>query len=527
MQTDVTDNSRGFTLYLLFTALVSGALVMMIEVMGSRVIGPFFGVSLFVWTSLITVTLIALAAGYAVGGHFVDRFVEPKYLYLIILLAGALTLLVPVLKAPIIQFSAPLGLRGGAFLSASLLFGPALFMLGCVSPFLVKIAARQLKNIGRVVGGLYALSTVGSTISTVATGFVLVAYLGVDKTFLAIGSMLVVLSVGYFVLFQKQWRALAAVLLPFVLYHPFEFTSKILSDGSELVKVHHEDSYYGSLKVVDSKNTNRHARYLMIDSLIQSVVDMDNGLSAAVYSYYMEFLSYLLNPGGQRCLAVGLGSGIIPSWFEQQGAVCDVVDIDPKVIEITKRFFDYTAKGESVAGDGRFFLAHTEHRYDYVILDAFSGESTPTHLVSIEALDLARQRLTPTGVVSINIIGDLKVDPFMTASIVKTVEQVFDQVEVYPAFNVEDSDGIGNIIIVAYQGVARTFAQIDKSRFVIHPHYDEMVRKQLGKRFYFPPDEPAIVLRDDYNPIDFYDNSLREYIRRVTLESTDWDLLLG
>ncbi|MGD8559779.1 MAG: fused MFS/spermidine synthase, partial [Gammaproteobacteria bacterium] len=109
------NQSKGFMMYILLTAVLCGALVMAIEVMGSRVIGPFFGVSLFVWTSLITVTLVALSLGYAFGGYLADRYSSPKYLYSIIMVAGALTLLVPMLQAPVLKLCAPLGLRTGAF----------------------------------------------------------------------------------------------------------------------------------------------------------------------------------------------------------------------------------------------------------------------------------------------------------------------------------------------------------------------------------------------------------------------------
>ena len=263
------EQSKAFIFYILLTAVVCGALVMVIQVIGSRVVGPFFGVSLFVWTSLIAVTLVALALGYGFGGYLADRYSSPKYLYIIIMIAGVLTLLVPVLQAPVLKMCVPLGLRGGAFTSTLILFGPALFLLGCVSPYLVKIAASQLRNLGAVVGGLYALSTIGSTVGTIITGFLLVALLGVNKIFLVAGIMLISLSAGYFIFFKRQWAAAAAVILPFALYHPYVFTSKTLPDGSELSVVAHKESFYGTLKVVDSKTSEKHSRFMMIDSLIE------------------------------------------------------------------------------------------------------------------------------------------------------------------------------------------------------------------------------------------------------------------
>jgi spermidine synthase len=443
------------------------------------------------------------------------------------MVAGALTLLVPMLQAPVLKLCAPLGLRTGAFISTLILFGPALFLLGCVSPYLVKIAASQLRNLGAVVGGLYALSTIGSTAGTVITGFLLVALLGVDKIFLVTGSLLIVLSIGYFVIFRRQWAAVAAVVLPFLLYHPYEFNSKKLSDGSTLEKVAHTESFYGTLKVVDSKSAQKHSRYMMIDSMIQGGMDMRNGLSIYMYNYYLQFIPYMLNPDGNNCLVVGLGAGLVPNWYEQQGVVCDVVDIDQKVVKLAREYFNFNNKGEVFAQDGRYVLAHSEKKYDYVILDAFNGDTTPAHLLSREALAEARERLKPQGVLAINIIGSLAGDNYMTASVAKTLDEVFDQMEIYPTYEIKSKKEIGNIIMVAYQGAPREFKKPDRDIFTIHPFFATAIKDHLGKRFEFPPNTPAIVLTDNYNPIDFYDHDSRELIRKLILDTIDWDLLVG
>lgn len=522
------EQSKGFIFYLLLTAVLCGGLVMVVQVMGSRVIGPFFGVSLFVWTSLITVTLVALALGYGFGGYLSDRYSDPKYLYILIMIAGGLILLVPAIQATVLKLCVPLGLRTGAFTSTLILFGPAFFLLGCVSPYLVKIAASQLRNLGAVVGGLYALSTIGSTVGTIVTGFVLVALLGVNKIFLVSGVLLISLSAGYFIIFRKQWAAAAAIVLPFLLYHPFEFTSKKLADGSELSIVEHTESFYGTLKVVDSKSAaGKHSRYMMIDSMIQGGMDMNNSLSIYNYNYYLQFVPYMLYPNGKNCLVIGLGAGLVPSWYEQQGVSCDIVDIDEQVVRLAKEHFDFKNTGEIFAEDGRYFLSSTDKRYDYAILDVFNGDITPAHLLSKEALELQKNRLTEKGILAVNLIGSLVEETYMTASVVKTMEQVFDQVEVYPAFKVTERKGLGNIIVVAYQGPARNFQPVDDKIFSIHPFFEQDIRRNLGAKFTFPEDTHAIVLTDNYNPIDFYDFWLREFVRSSILETIDWDLLAG
>lgn len=517
---------KGFLIYLLLTAVLCGALIMVVEVMGSRVIGPFFGVSLFVWTSLITVTLLALAVGYAVGGVISDRFEQAAALFGIILAAGVLTLLVPVIKAPILKLCMPMGLRSGAFASTLILFGPVLLLLGCVSPYLVKLAARELHNIGRVVGGLYALSTVGSTVGTLLAGFVLIAYLGVDLIFVVTGGLLVALAVLYFLLFERRWWTLVFLLLPFLLHQPAAAVSHVTAEGVAVELVHSEENYYGSLKVVDYRYGDQQQREMIIDGLIQGGVDLRNRLPVYEYNYFMQFLPYMLVPEGKSCLVIGLGLGVTPEWYARQGIRCDINDINPAVVEVAKKYFGFQATGDVFIEDARYFLQTTERRYDYIVLDVFSGDITPHHLLSKEALLLIRDRLTPQGVLALNLIGSIRQKTFMTASVVKTLEAVFDQVKMFPTFNPQDSEnGFGNLAIMAYQGSERPLRPAH-DRFVTHPRATRQVFANLGRQFRFPEGTPAIVLTDDYNPMDFYDGWLREMVRKSIVASTDWDILI-
>lgn len=523
----VQHQSKLFLPYLLLTAVLCGALIMVIEVMGSRVIGPFFGVGLFVWTSLITVTLLALAGGYAMGGHLSDHFQRPAYLFGIILVAGVLTMLVPVIKGPVLKVCMSLGLRGGAFVSTTVLFGPALLLLGCVSPYLVKLAASELKNIGRVVGGLYALSTVGSTVGTVVTGFFLVAYLGVDQIFTVTGGLLALLAVGYFILFQQRWWALGFLLLPILLHQSPQAISRTLSDGTQVDLIHKEETYYGTVKVVDYSFKDIRYREMLIDGMVQGGIELNHYESTYEYNYYLQFISHILFPEGKNCLVIGVGLGIIPNWFEKQGINCDAVDINPAVVDLAKKYFRYNNGGDIFIEDARYFLNSTDRRYDYIVLDVFSGEFTPTHLLSFEALELARDRLTPKGVLAVNIIGSTQKETYMTASVIKTLQTAFDQVRVFPAYNLSEStDGVGNLAILAHQGEPRSL-RIDQIKFQAHPKVLNMVFQNLNRQIEFPPDTPAIILTDDYNPIDFYDEWLRESVRKNILESTDWDILIS
>jgi len=145
--------------------------------------------------------------------------------------------------------------------------------------------------------------------------------------------------------------------------------------------------------------------------------------------------------------------------------------------------------------------------------------------VSIEALELIKQRLTPGGVLTINLAGSIYKKTFMTASVIKTLSKVFDQVEIYPVSNLETSNGIGKLAVLAYMGKARKLQNLSEQIKRIHPRLASDINNHLGNTFSFPKDTPAIILTDDYNPIDFYDRWMREEIRKRAIESTNWDLL--
>jgi spermidine synthase len=518
--------SRAFSAYLIATAIVCGALVMVIEVLGSRVIGPFFGVSLFVWTSLITVTLVALAAGYAAGGILADRRGSPDMLYGIILLAGVFTLLIPLLKGPVLKATLSWGLRAGALSSSLALFGPALFLLGCVSPYLVRIAARELQSLGRTVGLFYAFSTAGSFIGTVLTGFVLIAAFGVDTIFLVVGALLLALGAGHFVLLRRRWSAALVLILPLLLAPPARPAAKVLDNGTTATRVHAKDTPYGSLAVVDYTYGPLHHRDLMIDGLTQGGIDVDSRLSLYPYAYALQFLPYALNPSGATCLVIGLGAGVVPVWYEQRGVRTDVVDIDPEVVAAARQFFGFSVSGDVITADARYYLNTTTKRYDYVILDVFNGDTTPGHVLSREALLLVRARMSDRGILAVNLIGSVGRDRFMTASVIRTLEGVFREVNLYPLFEPAENEGNGNITVIASPAPLPPFDRSVVEGFPVHPQAEPAVARYLGRPYRFPSDAAAVVLTDDYNPIDVFDVRLKEWLRRSILENIDRDILI-
>jgi len=518
-----------FLVFLALTALICGALVMVIEVLGSRVISPFFGASLFIWTSLIAVTLVGLAAGYTVGGLMADRYQSPSYLYGIIFAAGIAVSLIPFLKKPVFYLSVPLGLRLGALTASALLFALPHFLLGCVSPYIIKMATHETRKVGVNVGFFFAVSTIGSFLGTIVTGFYLISYVSVDSIFLMTSVCLVVLSVVYFLVFRKKILILAFALFPLLLPGTHATTTKTMDDGTTVTKIFDKDTFYGNIKVLDRKYPYMQTREMLLDGAPQGAIDLTSRMPVFDYFYYLQYIPFSLQPQGKRCLVMGLGAGIIPLWYEKMGVTTDVIDVNPEVFSVAEQFFDFHIGGTKYVGDARYLLSISNQKYDYIILDVFNGDTLPEHMLGLESFQLISRHLTDNGIVGINLVGSLTTDTFLTASLVKTLQTVFMTVEMFPTFEPDNpysrNSGIGNVEIFAYNFPAVSLSQKRLQSFPFHPHAS-IASNVMGLKFAFPPGTRGIILTDNYNPVDTLEPRIKEEVRKRVLAGNDIDILL-
>lgn len=520
-------DSDSFRYFLMLTTTLCGGLIMVVEVLGARVIGPYFGVSLYVWTALITVTLLSLSAGYALGGYLADRHPSPAWLYGLIIAAGVLVLLVPLLKPWAILLSVPLGLRGGALVSAILLFAPSLLLLGCVSPYVVRIAARELASLGRTVGVLYALSTLGSMIGTALAGYLIIGFVGVSRAYQICGALLVLIGLTYFTVFARRpAAAIGTLALAATFWLPGgELPSVTLPDGTRARLIEGIDSYYGNVKVVEYAGSRFQTRELMIDGLVQGGIDQKTGQSVYEYAYLLEMLPLAIKPEAQSVLIVGLGAGVIAARLQQRGIDVEAIDIDPVVVAMAEKHFNLRLKRPVVVEDARYFLAQEGRRYDIIIMDAFSGDSTPSHLLTREALERVKARLTPDGIMAINVIGDTRAGPLLSPAIVSTMQTQFLEVAAFPLFDLA-SGGTkgGNLVLVAAnrpvgQALAANLADVHELALPV-------VTLGMRQGRLLPRSEGSLVLTDDFNPLDILDSELHENIRKSILETTPREILL-
>jgi spermidine synthase len=443
--------SSRFAKSLAVLVFVSGMVSMSLEFAASRILIPVFGSSIYTWGSLIGVILTGLSLGYHIGGRLADK--NPRFLKLclVIFSAGLYIIFIPFI-APTITSSFIQFVSNNQYASLLAVFTLLLvptFLLGIVSPYAIKLATRRLAELGNVSGNLYSLSTIGSIVGTFLTVFVLIPTFEINYIIFGLGVALMVFSSLFgLARFPKILAVFVVVLL-------FFFPSISLSSvGTAIVHtgtlVYEKETLYSHLDVIDNGNV----RTLYLDGNIHSQMNKDKP-DELVNTYTKYFhLGFLLNPNAKDVLFVGGGGFSGPKNFLSMysDVSIDVVEIDPDVIRTARDYFNLPIDNESrlmiYNDDARNFLSETEKTYDLIILDAFSKNYVPFHLMTLEYFKLLDKKLTSEGVIISNNIGSMAGDRSdIVRAVYKTISQVFPSVYVFPIEH--NLQNLQNIILVA------------------------------------------------------------------------------
>ncbi|MFO7653094.1 MAG: fused MFS/spermidine synthase [Candidatus Krumholzibacteriia bacterium] len=492
----------GFYLYLAVT--VSGASILAIEILGTRIIGPFYGVSLYLWSALIGVTLAALAVGYALGGRWADREPRVDRLAGLMGLAGLWIVLVPWLRHPVLGVTQELGLRVAVLAAATVLFFPPLLLLGMISPYAIRLKTRSVAEVGRTAGNLFAVSTVASVVAAVAVGFFLIPALGVGWLTFAVGILLIMTSLLGLSLQGRRRAAAAALIALVVAAAGAAWNTPAEQAQRERGVLAVADSPYAELRVIERDGV----RYLLVDGVTHSAVDVDTGESPFEYVHVLDMAGDIFHEPG-RMLLVGLGAGSLARSYAERGWEVDAVEIDPAVTRLARQYFGFGPQDARVHHlDGRRYLQETVHRYDLVILDAFGSGAIPFHLVTREAFAAVADILTPGGVVALNIwaVGwhDVIV-PGVTA----TLETSFEHVLALPT--VEPPDQLGNLIMLASDRELDLVEEPPVPEYRFSAAYD---RAHAWDNRFRPDTEGVAVITDEHNPVDLWSDRINLVARR-------------
>lgn len=487
---------------------------MIVEILGAKMLAPYVGTSHFVWTAQIAITLVALAAGYYAGGRLSDKTTKLSQLYACLMGAAIYLGLTILLVKPVAFGCLRFKLALGTLLASSFLFFIPLALLAMAGPFLVRVLTGSIDSVGGSVGRLTAISTLGSFLGTMLIGYVLIPFLPNSVTMGLTAALLMVMGLVYHWIWGRQPVAgpLVAAGVGLLLNY-LGIRQDVQPRLGQMEELARHNSPFGLLQVLQQRTGPQ--RFYLNDYLVQNTYDILEKKSHSMFTFMLHDLALAYTPKIESVLCIGMGVGIVPMDFAREGVAVDVVEINPAVVPIAKSYFDCDpTRFNLILGDGRYYLNQCTQKYDAIILDAFLGDSSPSHLLTREAFASMARALKPEGVLVMNCFGDFASgQDFMVASIEKTLSAVL------PGIRIHNERNGGNVFFVA--AARRTLRMVRQPTFNhLHPDVISSVQAAFARVVETNPDR-GIVLTDNFNPVEFYDAANREEIRRNLASSVE------
>ena len=403
--------------YLYLTEFFSGMSLMAVELGASRLMAPYFSSSQIVWTIIIGTIMIAMALGNIFGGRWADKDPNPDKLYRRIIIAACWIALIPVLGKYVI-----LGISGlliftvshnllviAAFMTCMVIFVFPLFLLGTVTPSLVKYTMDSLDDNGRTVGKLNASNTIGSIIGTFVPTFISIPAVGTSITFLIFGGILLALSIIYFTspyADGSRPRPGKAMITGCIIF----LISAILGHSTNFafwesnIKVE-DESIYNYIKVTeDSDNVILSTNVLFG---VQSIYPKNSELTGMYYDYAMAapYMAGLHEKDHLDVLILGMGTGTYATqclkFFDNMNF--EGVEIDEKIADLAYEYFALPEDVKVTKYDGRAYLNAVDTKYDLIMVDAYQDISIPFQMASTEFFTMVRDHLTDDGIMVVNM----------------------------------------------------------------------------------------------------------------------------
>lgn len=465
---------------------VTSASVLVIEILAARLLAPYIGVSLEVFTGIVGVVLAGISVGAWLGGKRADR-TDPQALVGPLMVVGGLA---SVASPLIVDLIGP-GLSTGPVsivLASTLAFFPPAALLSAVPPVVVKIRLASLENTGSVVGSYSAIGTAGAIFGTFTTGFVLIAAFPTRPIVAMIGSILAIVGIALWV--RRRSRPIVApVIAGLIALGSILF----VFDGPCEV----ETAYHCVIVQVDARRPT--GRVLVLDRLRNSYVDIED--PTHLEFRYIEVMADIVEKeapeGPLDVVSIGGGGFTLPGYFQSTRPGSDniVLEIDPTLVELGHSRLALDDRVDVMVDDARISIRDLgTNSADVVIGDAFSGASVPWHLTTVEFTRQIQRILRPGGIYTMNVI-DYGARRF-ARSAANTLTAVFHNVALFAPPSYIDGDIGGNYVLVASSEPIETgtIERAIRSR----GGTETGITGESLDRFI----DGAVILTDDYAPVD-------------------------
>lgn len=450
---------------LTLAVFTSGMTTLAIELTASRLLGNVFGTSNLVWANVIGLMLLYLTVGYYVGGWLADRTPRAARLYQIIIWGAFFSGLVPLIARPVLVGAAnavigyEAGVAFGSFLAVLVLFAVPITLLGCVSPFAIRIAVQEVNATGKIAGRLYAISTLGSLLGTFLPTLLTIPQLGTSGTFFLFAAILLIVAFVGLLTLGKEGQKVAIRLAPLPVLLAILFillrsgTLRPAPADSQLL--YETDSAYNYIQVLETTTPLGRVvdgqfeiiwevgtRQLRLNEGqgIHSIWHPEQRYYGGTWDMFLAAPFFTDRPQPRSLCVIGLAAGTITTQFADvygQAILMDGIEIDPAIVEVGRRYFGMTQPNLRVMiEDGRFGLKRLGIqgvKYDLIAADAYRVPYVPWHMTTVEFFEEVRALLTKDGAVAINVGRTVNYatgvqDRRLVEAITNTMQQVFPSV---------------------------------------------------------------------------------------------------
>ncbi|MBI2257831.1 MAG: spermidine synthase [Flavobacteriia bacterium] len=387
--------------WLYFIAFIEGAIVIAVEILGSKMIQPFIGNSLFIWTVVIGTTIIFLTIGYYLGGIYSKKENLIPKLAIVLSLATFFIILMPILTFKLFDVFLNDSILLNGILMTSLLIGPALICLGITSPIIIQLLTKEVESSGEIAGKVYAISSFGGILMTLILGFFLLEFWGIVKSIMLFSILLSIISLFIFRNSLQYIIFVSAIFLELVVY---SLHHNLVWEKRNFKLQYMSEGLMGQLKIYDEyfPLEQLEYRFLLINGIHQTII-VNNNVNVSTWNYVHRISRICSKKRGGNALLLGLGGGSIASELNKLKIKSDLVDIDKRMFEISKDYFYFNDSiSKFYYDDARHFVNINQKKYDLVILDVANGENQPSNLFTIEGFGKIKKLLKRDGLIILN-----------------------------------------------------------------------------------------------------------------------------
>jgi predicted membrane-bound spermidine synthase len=410
------------TVHIYALSFLEGGSVMAVELSGAKMMAPFFGTSLYVWSAVMATTLGGLAAGYFLGGRLSAKEKPVLWMLRVLFLAGLTTLWMPFLAHATMSKIFELPFLWSIILSCVIFILPPVLLMGAFSPLVIASLNQEGKDAGKTSGTVFAVSTCGGIIATFLFGFYIIPLLGLRWPMLFLGGLLA-LTAAWFLRKERKTLALLPVVLIGIL--TMQQLNPVKSDYFRVVDL--KEGLLGQVAIVDYPEFDAQGkekgfgRAMIFNRIAQAWMKVEK--DSIVYFPYVHAIKNGVEDGkGKRALVLGLGGGCVANEMINKGYQVDAVEFDERVIEMAQKYFQLDKRIGLVTDDARHFVNRCKTKYDLIIVDIFKAEENPAHIITMESLQGFHSILKDDGTIVLNGYGFWKGERGLgVRSIVKTL----------------------------------------------------------------------------------------------------------